>query len=141
MTKAGALKAKDVPATQGMLRLVKTELVSEMDSRFLKVDAQFKKVDARFSEIDARFKKIDARFSEIDAKLNRLEARIDELTAIVHHMAAEMTRMMVMNEEQNSRNQIVLEGLSGLYHRQERSETRMAEVERLVHALARSGRG
>jgi chromosome segregation ATPase len=121
-------KTKDLPATQGIVHLVRNELKenikgmrSEMNARFNEVDARFNQVDARFSGHDARFKSIDARFDRVDAQL--------------HDIRAEITRLAVIVEEQNHRNAIVLEGLSGLFNRQERVEKRTDEMEKVVGTL------
>ncbi len=102
-------KTKDLPATQAMLGLVRDEL--KADTRELR------------SEMKSEFKTVDARFDRVDAKLER--------------MAAEVSRIGMLMEEQNSRNQIVLEGLTAYIQRQERVETRIEDVERTVRSIAR----
>jgi chromosome segregation ATPase len=143
-------RAKDLPATQGMLDLVRSELKAdnrelrsemsagfkEVDARFNGVDARFNKIDARFNEVDARFNKIDARFSEVDARFDRMEARFDRVDANIHHMSSEIFRMSALMEEQNAKNNVVLEALTGLALRQTRVETRVDNVESLVRSIA-----
>lgn len=109
-----------------MLHLVRSELKSEMRSFRSETNTRFDRVDARFHEVDARFKDVDARFNKVDAKLEQVLSEVSRLAFIV--------------EEQNSRNQVVLEGLSGLFHRQDRTERRMGEIENIIHGLAARSR-
>ncbi len=126
-------RTQDLPATQGMLQLVRSEskadlreLRSEMKSGFKKIDASFNQIDARFNQIDARFNQNDSRFDATDAKLERV--------------LSEVSRIGILVEEQNSRNRVVLEGLTGLWQRQDRVETRLDEVEKLVQSFSRARR-
>lgn len=96
-------QSKDLPATQGILHLVRMELKSEMK--------------AGFSQVNARFNQVDARFEQV---------------------LSEIARIGILVEEQNSRNRIVLEGLSGLWERQERVEKRVDHFEKTIHNILRS---
>lgn len=99
-------RSKDLPATQGMLHLVRTELKEEMKAGFHKMDAKFEKVFSEFARV-----------------------------------SADVARIGLLVEEQNSRNQVVLEGLTGLYHRQDRVELRADEAYSLIQGVsARSNR-
>ncbi len=123
-------KDRDLPATQGMLQLVRTELKSEMRAGFKKVDARFAQMEGRFAQMEGRFAQIDERF-----------ARIDEQFALVHSGMAELTaqvsRIALAVEEQNSRNKIVMDALSGLWTRQDRVEQRMDGFEKWLLSLPR----
>jgi len=137
------LHSRELPATQGMLHLVRSEvkadvrgLRSEMKSGFKQVDSRFEQMNARFAKIDARFSDIDARFAQIDARFLEMESRLESMTATLEKMASQMSRMELMIEEQNTRNQVVLEGLTGVYQRQFMSEERLKEVEAAVFSLA-----
>lgn len=122
-------RSRDLPATQGMLHLVRNELKSDSRSLRSEMNSRFNEVDARFNQIDARFNQVDARFKEVDARFNRVDSKLEKVLS-------EVSRLAFIVEEQNSRNQIVLEGLSSLFHRQDRVERRMGEVENLIHDLA-----
>ncbi len=95
-----------------MLHLVRSELKSEMKSGFKKVDAQFKEVDARFDKMESKFEQV----------------------------LSEVARVGILVEEQNSKNRVVLEGLTGLFQRQERLEGRVDQVEDLVQSIATTKR-
>lgn len=103
-------QSKDLPATQGMLYLVRTELKEDM--------AELR------SEMNMRFSQGDVNFQKV-------------LTA-VHQVSSEVARLGLLVEEQNSRNQIVLEGLTGLHQRQDRAEARMDGFEKTLKSLSRS---
>jgi archaellum component FlaC len=155
------MRAKDLPATQGMLQLVRSELKAEMrsgfrkvdarfnqmeanfsgiDARFKTIDARFNEVDARFSEVDARFNQIDARFSEIDARFSQVDSRLNTFDSKFEQVLSEIARVGFLVEEQNSRNLVVLEGLTGLFQRQERLETRVDGIDSLVQSIAARSR-
>ncbi len=132
-------QAKDLPATQGIVHLVRKELKEdisslrhEMKGEFRTVDARFKRVDARFDQVDARFNEVDARFNEVDAQFNDLRSEFAHLASKVSHLSSEVTRMCVLMEEQHAKNNIVLEGLTGLFSRQERVEKRTDDLEKTV---------
>ena len=99
---------KELPASQGMLQLVRSELKSD--------------ISGLRSETKAGFAQVDSRFNLIESKLAQV--------------LSEVARVGVSIEEQNSRNQVVLEGLTNLYHRQERADARSEEVRSLVQTLA-----
>lgn len=166
-------KTKDLPATQGMLQLVRTELkadirgleskmksgfkqvdsrfdqmearfnkidsqFSQTDSKFSQLDSKFSQIDSKFSQIDSKFSQIDSRFNQVDSRFNQIDSRFDQMDSKFEQVLAEVSRIGVLVEEQNSRNNIVMEGLSGLWHRQQRVETRVDEIEKLVRSIAHS---
>ncbi len=111
---------KDLPASQGMLQLVRKEVKIEIRELRSEMNGKFKQVDARFDEINGRFNEMDGKFHLMDAKFDQL--------------SADVCRIGILMEEQNSRNQIVLEGLTGLFQRQDRQEQRMDHLEVEVHS-------
>ena len=116
------MRSKDIPATQGMLHLVRRELKSEIRSSRSHSDSRFNTLESRFKDVDARFAQVDARFNQV--------------MGAIHQLTSEVARIGTLVEEQNSRNQIVLEALTGIYQRQDRVESRMDRVEELVHSIA-----
>ena len=98
-----------------MLKLVRTELKED--------------ISGLRSEMKSEFNRVGARFMQVDSKLQ------DVLTA-VHGVAAEVARVGMLVEEQNSRNRVALEAVSGLNQRQDRVEARMDETESLVRSIA-----
>jgi chromosome segregation ATPase len=139
-------RAREVPVTQIMLFGVRDELKAHVraeihgvngqvrgvraefkriDARFSEMEARFNKVNARFNEIDARFNEIDARFNEIDARFNEVDVRFERVEASIQNLISEVHRLAILIEEQNARNRIVLDGLTGLFARQERLEAKI----------------
>ena len=96
-------RSKDLPATQGMLQLVRTELKS--DIRGLKAD-------------------MNSKFEQVLSEVSRI--------------GSEVSRMGFLAEEQNSKNNVVLEGLTSLWGRQKRIENRVDDIEKTVRSIARS---
>ncbi len=88
-------RTRDLPATQGMLHLVRSELKAEMRSGFSAMDAKFEKI------------------------------------------ISEIHQVGLLVEEQHSRNAVVMEGLTGLWQRQERAERRADDFESVLRSLAR----
>ena len=115
--------SKDLPATQGMLQLVRTELKADIRSLSSEMKAGFSQIDSRFSQIDSRFSQVDSKFNLMDSKFERV--------------IADVARIGVLVEEQNANNRIVLEGLTGLWQRQERVEVRVDDVEKFVRSIGR----
>jgi chromosome segregation ATPase len=158
-------KDKDLPATQGMLWLVRSELradyrgirsetsagfkqvdskhsqfdarFKEIDARFNEVDARFNEVDARFKEVDARFDRVDARFDQMEARFNQIDARFDTMDSKFERVLSEISRIGLIVEEQNARNRVVMEGLTGLWQRQDRVEKRVDLVEETVQSISK----
>ena len=95
-------------ATRKELHLVRDELKSDIRSLELKIDGHFNGIESRFNGIESRFNGIESRFNGIESRLEKMQA--------------EQFRMYALMEEQNSNNRIVLEGLQGLWQRQERIE-------------------
>jgi hypothetical protein len=117
-------EAKDIPSTQGMLQLVRTELKSEMKAGFRQMDSRFEQIHSEIARLDSRFSHLDSKFSHLDSKFEQ--------------MLSEVSRIGLLVEEQNSRNHIVLEGLTSLWQRQQRIEGRVDEWEKFVRQLGRS---
>lgn len=111
------LRSRDLPATQGMLHLVRTELKADIQELRAETQAGFRQIDARFSQVDGKFSQIDARFSQVDA-------RFEQVLSEVARVGSEVARIGLLVEEQRSDNRIVLEGLQALWQRQERVEVR-----------------
>lgn len=154
-----APKDRDLPATQGMVQLVRTELKAEMRAGFKKMDARFaqmeerfashdgrfSRMEERFAEIDGRFAQIDGRFAQIDQRFVQIDqrfAKVDEQFALVHAGMAELTaqvsRVAIAVEEQNARNRVVMDALSGLWTRQERLEEKVDGFEKWLRALPKA---
>ena len=119
-------ETRDLPATQGMLQLVRTELRSEMK--------------AGFSNVDKRFDEVRAMIHDLSATVHGLSASVHRVEASVHQASADVAHQSMLAEEQNSRNLIVLEGLTGLGQRQTRVELRMDETWELVRSYAAMAR-
>lgn len=158
--------ARMMPATQGMLRLVRDELVQKIDAseersiarddelradiaelrgevRALdaKVDALEAKIDAKVATLDA---KIDALEAKIDARFSALEAKIDAQEhrhrAELQEIRALVTQHLALNEEQTAQNGIALEAVTGMIQRQNRLENTLNELRDLVYEFVRSNR-
>jgi chromosome segregation ATPase len=146
------MKRKDLPVTLEMLHLVRDDLRAEIrsfqfgtegrfksiDARFEKIDRRFDQIDARFEQIDARFEQIDARFEQIDRRFERLEAKWEakfdefrtEIKSDIEKIKSIAYQTHALIEEQNVRNGVVMDGLTFLFDRQDRSEARLNAIEK-----------
>jgi hypothetical protein len=108
------VRSNDIPATLGMLHLVRDELKSDISSLEFKMSRGFLKVDSRFAEVTS--------------EMSGLKADIAE-------MKSNMLQMRILAEEQRAENRIVMDGLTSLFSRQDRCEIRIDSVEKLVRNL------
>lgn len=95
-------RSKDVPATVGMLHMVRDELRS--DIRALEF-----KMDSRFSRMDSEFDKMNSKFHKIDSELHKMNSEMEKMSSSMH-------QMQLLAEEQRAENRIVLDGLTSLFH-------------------------
>lgn len=112
-------RSKEIPASQGMLQLVRSELKADIRSLRSEVQSGFKLIDSKFIQMDSKFSQMDSKFERV---------------------ISEVARVGSLVEEQNSRNQVVLESLTSLYQRQDRMDLRTEEVQNLIHGLAARSR-
>lgn len=123
-------RARDVPVTQAMLYGVRDEL----NKGILALDRRADSYGSRFDSIELKLESHDKRFDSIDKRFDVLESKLDSK---IEGVRSEVARIAVMVEEQNAKNDIVLEGLSGLFQRQNRVEKRVDEVEATIKSIAR----
>jgi hypothetical protein len=102
-------RSGDVLVTQRMLYAVRDELKHEI-----------KAVDAKIDGLEARQ----------NVKFAKLEEKIEK-------MSAESSRILALTEEQNARNIVVIDALTSLFHRQDRVEKRIDEVEKTMESVRR----
>lgn len=151
-------RAKDAPATQGMLLALRDELKSDfrglehhMNGRFksleAKLEVRFKKgetrtdileskMDEKFRQVDVRFdnlkRELDEKFQQVDARFKAVDGRFDGIEFKLEKMSSDIHRIALLVEAQNAKNNYVLDGYAQLYDRQDRIEKRMDSLENLV---------
>ena len=132
----------DLPASVGLVKEVRSELVARITSVDLKLasvdvnvaslDAKIDSVDAKVASLDAKIDSVDAKFYSLDAKIDsvekRLESKIEQVLVAVH-------RTQTLMEEQRSENRIVLDGLQNVIQRQDRMETELVELRGDIRAI------
>ncbi len=110
-------RTRDVPATQGMLEGVRSELKSEIRAVRFELTAQMTALDGRLT-------------SQMTALDGKLTAQMTAMIGQLETMNATLFRMAVANEAQRAENRIVLEALTGMMQRQDRVEGRVDVLER-----------
>lgn len=115
----------DVPITQKMLLSIRDEILARTRAEMTELRNEFRAEAGGLR-------------NELRTEVGGLRSEISELRAEVR---ADIARIAVLVEEQNARNAIVLEGLSGLFHRQDRVEKRQDEVEASLIRLAKTRTG
>jgi predicted nucleic acid-binding Zn-ribbon protein len=103
-------RAADVPVTQRMLYAVRDEL-----------KADIKSVRSEIKSVRSEIKSVNSDISSIRSDFKSLEAKVDSR---FHEISSQIYQMKVLVEEQNAKNNIVLDGLVNLFERQERLEPR-----------------
>ncbi len=73
---------------------------------------------------------IRATNSNLESLEHKMDARFDKMTSEIHRLA-------ILVEEQNAKNNIVLDGLSSLFHRQDRVENQVTEFGKTLTSLKR----
>jgi hypothetical protein len=91
-------RAADVPVTQKMLYAVRDQLKADINSSRSEIKSEFKAVHSKIESLEA---KVDARY---------------------HDLSSQIHQMKILTEEQNAKNNIVLDGLVNLFERQDRLE-------------------
>ena len=141
-SKIPILKTSELPATQLMLTTLRKQIKSEinslekkLDSKFNQVDSQFSQVESRFSQVESRFNQVESRFNQVDSKISQVESKINQVDSKIELVLAEMHRMAILVEEQNSKNNFVLDGYASLYERQDRLELRFDAHEKNIEDL------
>lgn len=129
--------AADQPVTSAMLGMVRTEVLHRIDQAREEARADNLRLDAKIDTVRAELK---AEIQGVKADLQGVKADLHEVKAAVHGMQAQMSRIEVLVEEQNTRNKIVLDGITAMLSRQNQVEERVTQVEATVRTLAAAGR-
>lgn len=100
-------KSREMPVTKRYLDLVKQELKSETSSLRLEMKAGFQRGDARFTEQDSKFEAIQT----------------------------QLTKMMILLEDQNDNNRAVLDAHTIVYDKFVTTENRLDKIEHHVFGV------
>jgi hypothetical protein len=107
-------RSKDVPVTHAMLYEVRDQLLEQ-------IKAEARRTDSRFDEMNSKFNAMNSKFDAINSQFNDIHAG-------QHSLKSELHRLALLVEEQNSRNKIVLDGLTNIFTRQERLESEFRDL-------------
>lgn len=139
------LRHDDLPATVGLVKEVRAELVARMDSidhklgsfdqRFEAMDQRFQSMDQRFESIDHRFESIDHRFEAIDHKFEMVR---HEAGQVAEKVLSAIHRTQTLMEEQRGENKIVLDGIKLVMERQDRVEGEVAEFRETLRIFVKA---
>ena len=133
--------ARLMPATQGMVRLVRDELVQRIDAAEERSAARDEGLRTGIVELQGRVASLDAKFDALDAKIDtRFNALAQEMRAGFHELHAMRARDLALNEEQTAQNSIALEAVTGMIDRQNRLEKGLGELRDLLYELVQSSR-
>ena len=103
---------------------------NSMDQKFSSIDQKFDSIDQKFNAVDRRFDSVDRRFDSVDRRFDSVENKIDNLSKEIKAMISiEMNKFLVLMEEQNSRNQYVLDGYTQIFDRQDKLDGRVTRLE------------
>ena len=80
-------------------------------------------------EFKADFHGVKSEIHELRSEIHGMKSDIDGVKSELHGVKSELHRVALLVEEQNARNIFVLDGLTGLYGRQDRVESKTDAVE------------
>jgi hypothetical protein len=69
---------------------------------------------------------------KIASSTHGLKSQISKLESAMAKLSAQMYRTLTLVEEQNARNIVVMDGLTSLFGRQDRVESRVDEIENTI---------
>ena len=150
-TKVGRLtRHSDLPASVGLVNEVRSEVLAEIRSSHLHLDAKIttldgnmKTFDGKFASLDGKISTLDGKISTLDGKITSLEGKITTLDGKITILDGRVTRVegkieevlavahrtQALMEEQRSENRIVLDGLKAFTERQDRFEERLDRLQ------------
>jgi chromosome segregation ATPase len=134
------IKAAQVPVTVEMLQLVKQELKSDLRAIEHRLDNKLSslenKLDNKIGNLDTKIGILDAKIGTLDNKISNLENKVDcnqrEVLTVFEKINANIFQIKVLVEEQNSRNNYVLDGHTQLVESQTNIKVRLANMEKKV---------
>jgi uncharacterized protein YdcH (DUF465 family) len=112
-------RATNMPVTVGIIEEFREEIKSHLRVH-----------DRKFESLDHRFESLEQRFGSLEQKTESFRCEV----------LVEVRRTRMLVEEQNNKNNIVLDGLSSLFGRQERVEGRVDEIEHTIATFKRGSR-
>lgn len=140
-------RASDIPASQGQLEAVRSELKSDITSVLLRLDALTKLTDSRFEraslETDARFKQASFEMSEMRSRFEQASLEMDtrfeqaslKMDSRFEKMMAAIYNVTAIVEEQNARNKLVIDGYKIVIDVQEDLRERTSRVEKKIFGI------
>ena len=128
------IQPEDVPVTKAMLELTEKRLEEKIESAKLELKSEIGSVRTELrAEIGTARTELRAEIgtarTELGAEIGSVKSELQAVKAAIHDVKSEVHRLAILIEEQNARNKIVLEGLTGLFQRQDRIEKRTDEME------------
>lgn len=134
------IRSSEVPVTQAMLYGVRDELKAFVKAQNHDTKAEFKSemsgLKTEFgdfkSEVRTEINGLKSEINDLKSDVGGLHIKLHSVDAKIYGLQSEVHKLAVLIEEQNARNIIVLDGLTGLFGRQERVETRVDSFEKLL---------
>jgi chromosome segregation ATPase len=109
--------------------VLEVKLEGKIGALETRIDALEVKLEGKIGSLETR---IDALEVKLEGKIGALETRIDALDAKIDSkfeiFMSEIHKIKILVEEQNAKNNIVLDGLTSLFARQERLEDRVSKL-------------
>lgn len=124
-------KQSDVPASQGQLEAVRSELKSEMTSMRLEMSSLRTEVRAEMSTLRTEVRsEISSVRSEISSVRSEMSLMRDELKAMITDVATSVLSVKAIVEEQNARNKFVIDGYKAVIDVQQNHTERIKRLEK-----------
>lgn len=118
-------KSSDIPITIKMLKEARFELKHEINSLRYEMKAEFKGARAGTAKVQANLHQLQTNFDMLQANFDQLQANFENgqsnLLSAVH-------RVGLLVEEQNAKNNYVLDGYASLSDRIDKIEKQIKDV-------------
>jgi len=125
------LRHDDLPATVGLVKEVRAELVAKIDSLDHRIDS----LDHRIGSLDHRIGSLDHRIGSLDHRIDSLDHKID---SVEHKVLSAIHRTQTLMEEQRGENKIVLDGIKSVMERQDRMDGEAKEFRETLQVLVKA---
>lgn len=138
LAKLSRLRRNDVPASVGLVKEVRNELLFETRSIRKEIGAAEKRLESKIWSVESKISSVDAKVSALASKICSVESKICSVESKVDSISSTVHGMRVLMEEQRSENRIVLDGIAAVIVRQDRAENEAFEFRKNLAMLMMS---
>ncbi len=109
-----------------------SELRTEVKSEIHGLKSEIHEVKSEIHGLKSEIHEVKSEIHGLKSEIHDVKSEGQSTKAAIYSLKAEMHRVALLVEEQNAKNNIVLDGLTSLFHRQERVESEVKDLRSLV---------